>query len=117
MIELLKLCGFEDGELATELPRIEKAFSRFDLTHGDIERGKQRLRKYYDIELEGVRKALHLCVLDVVNTMLAREEGKTKIIYAYMAPSYFAINTALLTGSKEVFSAYFSWAFEIEAVR
>ena len=43
MIELLEMCGFEADEVETELPRIEKAFTKLGITADDIERGKQRL--------------------------------------------------------------------------
>ena len=58
MIELLKLCGFEAHDIESELPRVEKAFTKLGITSEDIERGKQRLTKYYDMELKGVRKIL-----------------------------------------------------------
>ena len=80
MNELLTLCGFEAKELDSQLPRIEKAFHKLGITAGDIEIGKQRLKKYYDIDLQGVRQAIALSVRDVVDTILAREEGKKKII-------------------------------------
>jgi benzoyl-CoA reductase/2-hydroxyglutaryl-CoA dehydratase subunit BcrC/BadD/HgdB len=113
MIELLKLCGFKEQDIGTELPRVEKAFNRLGITAKDIERGKQRLSKYYDIELEGVRKALRLCVLELVNSVLAKDEGKTKILYGFMAPGFEIIGSALVSNSKEVFSAHHSWAFQL----
>ncbi|MEJ2739784.1 MAG: hypothetical protein P8105_08180 [Dehalococcoidia bacterium] len=91
MRELLTTCGFEVKELESELPRIEKAFQKLGITTEDIKRGKQRLATYYDIELQGVRKAISLCIRDVVNTVLAKEDGKKKIIYGYMAPGFETI--------------------------
>ena len=85
MIELLKLCGFEADEIESELSRVEKAFNRLGITAGDIERGKQRLTKYYDMKLQGVRKGFGLCIRELVNTVLAREEGKRKILYGFMS--------------------------------
>ena len=76
MIELLTLCGFEPQEIESELPRVEKAFNKLGITAGDIEQGKQRLAKYYDIELKGVRKAFRLCVRELVDSLLLKEEGK-----------------------------------------
>ena len=55
MIELLKLCGFKADEAELELPRVKKAFGRLGITDEDIERGKKRLTRYYDMELDGVR--------------------------------------------------------------
>jgi benzoyl-CoA reductase/2-hydroxyglutaryl-CoA dehydratase subunit BcrC/BadD/HgdB len=111
MIELLKLCGFSEHDIDTELPRVEKAFEKLGITAADIERGKQRLNQYYDIELEGIRKAFRLCVLELVNSVLAREEGKKKIIFGYMIPGFETIGTALMFKSGEVFAAHHSWAF------
>ncbi len=111
MMELLKLCGFKAQEIKSELPRVEKAFNRLGITAEDIERGRQRLIKYYDIELEGVRKALRLCLLELVNTVLAREEGKARVLYGFMAPGWETIGAALVTESKDVFSVHHSWAF------
>lgn len=113
MIELLKLCGFEAQDIESELPRVEKAFNRLGITGDDIERGKRRLAKYYDTELEGVRKALRLCVLEMVNSVLAREEGKKKIIFGFNAPGFDAIATALVSNSQEVYSAHHSWSFQL----
>jgi benzoyl-CoA reductase/2-hydroxyglutaryl-CoA dehydratase subunit BcrC/BadD/HgdB len=111
MIELLKMCGFEADEVEAELPRIEKAFKKLGITAEDIERGKQRLTKYYDIELKGVRKIFRLCVLELVNAVLAKEERESKILFGFMAPGFETIGSALVSKSKEVFAAHQSWAF------
>jgi benzoyl-CoA reductase/2-hydroxyglutaryl-CoA dehydratase subunit BcrC/BadD/HgdB len=108
MIELLKLCGFEDGEIKTELPRVAAVFDRFGITTEDIERGKQRLNKYYDMELPGVRRAVGLCVKDLADMVLAREEGKRKIIYGFMAPGFETLGSAFLSESAEVYVANLS---------
>jgi benzoyl-CoA reductase/2-hydroxyglutaryl-CoA dehydratase subunit BcrC/BadD/HgdB len=113
MIELLKLCGFTEDDINTELPRVERAFERLNITAADIENGKQRLTKYYDIKLEGVRKAFRLCMLELVNLMLAREEGKKKIIFGIMIPKLETIGYALMSKSSEVFTAHHCWAFMV----
>jgi hypothetical protein len=111
MIELLKLCGFTAQDIDKELPRVERAFEKLGITAADVERGKQRLIKYYDVELEGVRKAFRLCLLELVNSVLAREEGKKKIIFGFMIPGFETIGAALMSKSREVFAAHHSWAF------
>jgi benzoyl-CoA reductase/2-hydroxyglutaryl-CoA dehydratase subunit BcrC/BadD/HgdB len=111
VIELLKMCGFEADEVDKELPRIKKAFTKLGITARDIERGKQRLTKYYDIELEGVRKIFRLCVLELVNSVLAKEERKSKVIFGFMAPGFETIGSALVSKSKEVLATHQSWAF------
>jgi benzoyl-CoA reductase/2-hydroxyglutaryl-CoA dehydratase subunit BcrC/BadD/HgdB len=104
MIELLRLCGYEAQEIESDLPRVEKAFNRLGITAEDIERAKQRLNKYYDMELKGVRKMLRLCIQELVNWTLAKEEGKTKFIYSFMATSFFdTLGYVLLSKSKEVY--------------
>ncbi|MEJ2738599.1 MAG: hypothetical protein P8105_01975 [Dehalococcoidia bacterium] len=94
MIELLELCGFEEDELKKELPRIEKAFNKLGITAEDIETGKQRLHRYYDVDLKGIRKTLRLLVQNLVNTVMAKEDGKTKIVYGFMIPG-FAVFTSV----------------------
>jgi benzoyl-CoA reductase/2-hydroxyglutaryl-CoA dehydratase subunit BcrC/BadD/HgdB len=102
MIELLKLCGFTDSEIEVQLPRVEVAFNQFGINSQDIERGKQRLNKYYDMELPGVRRAVGLCIKELANLVLAREEGKRKIICGFMSPGFEVLGSALLSKSAEV---------------
>lgn len=105
MKALLKLCGFEAQDLESELARVQRAFSRLGITDTDIETGKQRLAKYFDIGLPGVRKAVGLCIRDVVNTVLAREEGKKKILYSFMSGGFENIGTVLVTKSPDIHAA------------
>jgi benzoyl-CoA reductase/2-hydroxyglutaryl-CoA dehydratase subunit BcrC/BadD/HgdB len=105
MIELLKQCGFEGDEIESELPRVQKVFDRLGINAEDIERGKQRLNKYYDMKLQGVRKAIRLCIKELVNMVLAREDGKRKILYNFMSPSFEVLATALVSKSKDIFVA------------
>jgi benzoyl-CoA reductase/2-hydroxyglutaryl-CoA dehydratase subunit BcrC/BadD/HgdB len=111
MIELLRLCGYEEAEIEKELPRVEKAFKRLGLVADDIELGKQRLHKYYEMELQGVRKLFRLCIREFVDSMLVREEGKKAVIYGCMAPYYEIISAALKSASPEVYSINHHWAF------
>jgi benzoyl-CoA reductase/2-hydroxyglutaryl-CoA dehydratase subunit BcrC/BadD/HgdB len=112
MIELLKLCGFEADEIESELPRVEKAFNKLGITAEDVERGKRRLNKYYDMELKGVRKIFRVIVRDLCNLLLAKEEGKTKFIYGFMTPNFKTIGSALVTNSNEVCAAYLCHHFQ-----
>jgi benzoyl-CoA reductase/2-hydroxyglutaryl-CoA dehydratase subunit BcrC/BadD/HgdB len=102
MIELLKICGFADSEIEVQLPRVAATLSRFGITTADIERGKQRLNRYYDLELPGVRQAVGLCIKDLTNMVLARDEGKQKVIYGFMAPGFEIFGSALLSKSSAV---------------
>jgi len=105
MNELLELCGFEAPEIDSERHRFEQAFIKLGITHSDIETAKYRLTKYFDTDLKGVRKILGFCLSGVVNTVLCREEGKKKVIYAGMAPSFDPIGMAAVSQSEDVFVA------------
>ncbi|MFC2070774.1 2-hydroxyacyl-CoA dehydratase [Chloroflexota bacterium] len=111
MNELLKLCGYDEKEIKSELPRVEKAFKKLGINDDDIEQGKQRLNKYYAVEMEGIRKLFRFCLREFVNSVLAREDGKKKIIYGFMSPGIDVIGSAVISKSNEVFSAHQSWAF------
>jgi benzoyl-CoA reductase/2-hydroxyglutaryl-CoA dehydratase subunit BcrC/BadD/HgdB len=113
MIELLKLCGFEEQEIESELPRVEKAFNKLGITDEDIERGKQRLARYYDIELKGVRRAFRLIVRDLVDVMLSKEEGKKKIIYGFMSPGIDLLGSAVASKTREALVIHQCWAFHV----
>jgi benzoyl-CoA reductase/2-hydroxyglutaryl-CoA dehydratase subunit BcrC/BadD/HgdB len=110
MIEFLTMCGFEAAETESELPRIGRAFNKLGISTEDIERGKQRLNKYYDMELKGVRKILRLCLLNLVNSVLAREDGKKKVLFGFMAPVFEIVSSVLASQSKEVHAAHQCWA-------
>ncbi len=111
MRELLSLCGYEEPEIKKELPRVEKAFNKLGLTVTDIKTGKQRLRKYYDIELWGIRKIFRLCLREFVDSILAKEEGKNRILYGCMAPGYEIIGAALKSRSNDIYSVNHHWAY------
>ena len=102
MIDLLTLCGYEEHELKADLSRTQRGFRRLGITDVDIEQAKQRLNKYYDMELPGVRRAIGLCMKDVVNTVLAREDGK-KIIYGIMASCLEILGTAVRLKSDKIY--------------
>lgn len=113
MIELLELCGFEPPEIESEKPRIAKAFDKLGITAGDIERGKERLTRYYDVELKGVRKAFRLIVHELVNALLVRDEGEKKVVHGFMAPGIELLGSALVSKSRDVCSIHHSWAFQL----
>lgn len=113
MLELLTLCGYESMEIESELPRIRKAFAKLGITAQDIFLAKQRLKTYYDIELKGIQKLFGLFVKELVNILLAKEEGKQKIIYGCMAPNFEVIGSALRSHSKDVFALVPNPAFMV----
>ncbi len=81
--ELLKLCGFEEEEITGQQHRIESAFKKLDLGPKDMEKAAGRVKKYFDIELRGVRKILGVWIKELIDLVLAREEGKKLIYYGY----------------------------------
>ena len=113
MMKLLEYCGFETSEIESELPRVQKAFAKLGITTEDIEQGKKRLVKYYDMELMGLRKIFRLCLKELVNSLLLKEEGKQKIIYGFMAPGINVLGSAFMSQSKEIFCIHHSWALHI----
>jgi benzoyl-CoA reductase/2-hydroxyglutaryl-CoA dehydratase subunit BcrC/BadD/HgdB len=106
VIELLKLCGFETDEINTQLPRIQRVFTKLGINSDDIELGKQRLNKFYDIKLSGVRGMFRLYILRLADMVLARDEGKKFIVYGLMSPGADVTAAALIAKSKEVFSGH-----------
>ena len=80
---LLQLCGFEVEEIERERSRIDRAFEKLELRPADIERAEARVNRCFDTSLEGVRKSLGIWMKQLIDLVLAREEGR-KIVY----PSY-----------------------------
>ena len=102
----LELCGFEKEELDKELPRIEKAFKRLQLTEDDMKKGEERLKKYYDIELMGMRKVFGVYIRELVNLVLADEE-REKILYNVMPTiSPDLIGAAMLKSPETVYAGF-----------
>jgi hypothetical protein len=104
MQELLKLCGFEQDEVKSLLPRIERAFNKLNISPEDIVKGKQRLNKYYDIRLKSIRQILRLCVLEFVNCILSKEDNKI-FISGIMSPGMEMVGSVLVTKSNQVIYA------------
>ena len=84
--ELLTLCTFEENEIADQKQRIERAFEILGLGREDMERTEARIKKYYAIELLGVRKAIGLWLRELFDLVLAKEEGKNVIYFGYPPP-------------------------------
>lgn len=104
MRDLLAFCGYETSEIESELSRIQKAFTRLSITENDIETGKQRVQTYYDMELKGIRKLLGCYLRECVNIVLAKEEGKKKIVHGCMAPGFDIIGGAINSHFPDAFT-------------
>lgn len=78
--ELFSICGFKAEEIKEEAPRIEKTFSILEIEPVDVNRAKDRIKDYFDIELLGMQKVLGLWLKELMDLVLAKEEGK-KVVY------------------------------------
>jgi hypothetical protein len=83
--ELFRLCGFEDAEIEKERLRIDRALKKLEIDAEDCRRAVDRVRKYYSIDLVGVRRCLGLGLKDIIDLVLAKEEGK-KLVYTSVPP-------------------------------
>jgi hypothetical protein len=101
MIEFLKMCGYDEHEVESEKPRVRKAFTRLGITDEDIKHAMERLTRYYDMELQGVRKLIGIYLKELVNIILMRDEGRKKIIHACMAPGSEVLGSAIMSYSSE----------------
>ena len=99
--ELFGLCGFDKPEITAEKPRIERAFEILDIRPDDEIRAIERIRKYFDIELLGIRKALGIWLKELLDMVLAKEEGK-KIVYA-SSPPISQVMAAMTSASDDVY--------------
>lgn len=81
--ELFKLCGYNDKEIEHDAPRIERVFARAGIGTKEVDRGVERLHKYFWVESEGVRKAWGIWMKQFIDLTLAREEHDKLIYYTY----------------------------------
>ncbi len=96
--ELLKLCGFEDNEIENERPRIEKTFQKIGLDAEDMKRAEGWVRQNHDVELLGVRKLLRAWLSELLDLVLARDDGKKVVYYGF--PSIQGPGAAIKTASE-----------------
>jgi len=99
--EFLRLCGYEPEEVAEQKTRVEKAFTKLGLTEEDIKLGESRIKRFYAIELEAVRKLLGVWVKELVDTMMAGEE-KSKVIYSEWPGANCVLNLGGVTAFDDV---------------
>ncbi|MBN2320789.1 MAG: 2-hydroxyacyl-CoA dehydratase [Acidobacteria bacterium] len=99
--ELFSLCGFEHEEIEKERSRIEASFEKLGIGPDDMETADSRVRRHHDVSLEGVRKLLGAWLKELIDLVLAREEGK-KIVY-FGFPAILGPGLMLRASSEEVF--------------
>jgi benzoyl-CoA reductase/2-hydroxyglutaryl-CoA dehydratase subunit BcrC/BadD/HgdB len=81
--DLLKLCGWEEDQMAREKPRLDEAFRILDLGPGEMKIAEGRVAEGYDIDLMGVRKALGVWIGGLVDVVLSKKEGKKVVYYSF----------------------------------
>jgi benzoyl-CoA reductase/2-hydroxyglutaryl-CoA dehydratase subunit BcrC/BadD/HgdB len=99
--ELLRLCGFEDDEIAKEGPRIEKAFQKLSLATEDMRSAEIWVRQNHDVQLLGVKKILGIWLRELVDLVLAKEEGKKLVYFGF--PTIAGPAAAIAAASEELF--------------
>jgi len=82
---LLRLCGFQAEEVKDERPRIEKAFERLGIGPDDMDMAEGWTREHHDVELEGSRRLLGAWLRELIDMVLAKDEGKKVIYYGFPA--------------------------------
>jgi len=98
--ELLKLCGFEDEEIEKERPRIEKSFERLGIGPEDMEMAESWVRQNHDVTLTGVRKLLGAWLKELIDVVLAKDEGKKVVYFGF--PAIIGPGLMLSASSKDV---------------
>jgi len=98
--ELLKLCGFDDDEIDRERPRIEKAFQKLGIVPEDMEPAQSWVRQNHDVELLGVRKLLAAWLKELIDVVLARDEGKKVLYYGF--PTISGPGMAIAAASDDI---------------
>ena len=96
--ELLKLCGFDLEEIEKERSRIDRAFDIMKVNNPvDIKRAEERLKKYVWVESLGMRKIVGIWLKDMIDLVLAEEEGKKTVYTSYPPIREIAAITANAT--------------------
>ena len=99
--DLLELCGFEIEDINKERPRAEKAFEILELGPADMATAQSWVGENHDVELMGVRKALGAWLKELIDLVLAKDEGK-KILYATF-PSIQGPGMAMAAASEQLY--------------
>ena len=101
--ELFKLCGVEEEEIEGERSRIEKTLAKLGIVPEDMPSAERWVRENHDVTLEGVRKLLGAWFKELIDLVLAKDEGK-KVVY-FGAPAMLGPGLMLSASSDEVFAS------------
>ncbi len=81
--ELFKLCGYEPEEIVKQRSRIDRAFQIMKIGPADIKRAEERINEYIWVESLGMRRILGIYLKDMIDLVLAEEEGKKTVYTSY----------------------------------
>lgn len=82
---LLSLCGFEYAEIENERPRAERAFAKLGIGPEDMETAEAWVKQNHDVTLTGVRKLLGAWLKELIDVVLAKDEGKSVVYFGFPA--------------------------------
>jgi hypothetical protein len=82
---LLEVCGWEATEIEQERPRIQKAFQKLRIGPEDMGKAEAWVRQNHDVTLKGVRMLLRAYLMETIDMVLAKDEGKKLIFYSFPA--------------------------------
>ena len=99
--ELFKLCGYEDEEIEADRNRINITLERLEISPADIPMADEWVRQNHDVSLKGVRKLLGAWLKELVDLVLAKDEGK-KIVY-FGFPAIVGPGLMLSASSDDIF--------------
>jgi len=81
------MCGFSDKDITQNKKRIEEVLSRIGVTNeAHIRHAEAVTRSNFEIELGGVRKLLRVYMLEFLDAVLAKDEGKIFISAGFPNP-------------------------------
>lgn len=96
--ELLKLCGFEEEDINKDGVRFGKVLEKLGLSPADTKIAEEWVTRNHDTKLTGVRKLLKCWLLELMDSILAKDEGKRLIYFGF--PPLMGLPTAIATASK-----------------
>ena len=101
--KLFTLVGFSPEELEAERPRIERALTKLEIGPADIDHACENVKTNFEIELKGVQRILGAWVIELIDLVLAKEDGK-KIVY-FDFPAIFGPQWILKYSSDDIYPA------------
>jgi hypothetical protein len=99
--ELLRLCGFDESEIASEKYRVQKAFRKIGLGVEDIKTAEDHVKRNHSIDLIGVQKLLGAWLKEMIDLILAKEEGKKVAYYGF--PTIMGPGMSIALSSEEIY--------------